>query len=46
MAFPPVNLPPLNNIINLPLEPHNPPIASDIVASQKYKKDVEISHGM
>jgi hypothetical protein len=42
---PPVPLPPLNNVINLPAQPQNPPIASDIVASHRYKKDIIVAHG-
>jgi hypothetical protein len=45
MALPPVALPPLNNIINLPPKPQNPPVASDIAASNRYKKDIEIAYG-
>jgi hypothetical protein len=45
MALPPVALPPLNNIINLPPKPQNPPVASDIAASYRYKKDIEIAYG-
>jgi hypothetical protein len=43
--LPPVPLPPLNNVINLPAQPQNPPVASDIVASHRYKKDIIVAHG-
>jgi len=45
MALPPVALPPLNNIVNLPPQPQNPPVASDVVASHKYMKDIVVAHG-
>ena len=45
-ANPPIALPPFNNVINLPPQPENPPVASDIVAAHKYKKEVIIAHGM
>lgn len=45
VPLPPVALPPLNGIIDLPPEPQNPPVASDIAASQSYKKDVMVAHG-
>jgi hypothetical protein len=41
----PIPLPPLNNVINLPPQPQNPPIAGDIAAAQQYKKDIIVMHG-
>lgn len=42
---PPVALPPVNNIIQLPPQPQNPPVAADIAASQRYKRDAIAAHG-
>jgi hypothetical protein len=44
--IPPVALPPLNNIINLPPQPQNPPVDRDIVVGHHYKKDIIVAHGM
>jgi hypothetical protein len=45
---PPVALPPINDIIELPPEPQNPPTAGDIEASLSYKHDISlaVAHGM
>jgi hypothetical protein len=45
-AIPAIALPPLNNVINLPPLPQNPPVASDIVASHIYTKEITIAHGI
>ena len=43
--LPPVALPPVNNVINLPNQPQNPPVAADIAAARQYKKSVLVAHG-
>ena len=44
-AAPPIPLPPLNDVINLPPQPQNPPVARDIAAAQQYKKNIIVAHG-
>lgn len=36
----------VNNIINLPPQPQNPPVAKDVAAGHKYEKEVLNAHGM
>jgi len=45
-AIPPVPRPPLNNIINLPPLPENPPVSKNVVDGYKYKEDMAVAHGM
>jgi hypothetical protein len=45
-AIPPVALPPLNNIINLPPQPQNPPVDRDVAVGHKYQTDMIVAHGM
>jgi hypothetical protein len=45
-AIPPIALPPFTNVINLPPPPQNPLVASDIVASHRYTKEITIAHGI
>ncbi|KIM73380.1 hypothetical protein PILCRDRAFT_15286 [Piloderma croceum F 1598] len=42
--IPPVALPPLNNIINLPPQPQNPPVDRDVVVGYHYNKDIVVAH--
>ena len=42
----PVTLPPLNNIINRPPQPQNPPVAKDVAEGHRYEKEISIAHGM
>jgi hypothetical protein len=45
MAIPCVALPPLNNVVNLPPRPQNPPVPRDITVGYKYTKDIVIAYG-
>jgi hypothetical protein len=45
MAIPRVELPPLNNVVNLPPLPQNPPVSMDIATGYKYAKDAVIAYG-
>jgi hypothetical protein len=45
-AIPPVPRPPLNNIINLPPLPENPPVSKNVVEGYRYKEDMAVAHGM
>ena len=46
LANPPIDLPPFNNIVNLPPRPQNPPVSRDVVSGHKYEKDMVVAHGM
>ncbi|KIM91120.1 hypothetical protein PILCRDRAFT_1323 [Piloderma croceum F 1598] len=43
-AIPPVPRPPLNNIINLPPLPENPPVSKNVVEGYRYKEDMAVAH--
>jgi hypothetical protein len=45
---PPIELPhvPLNDVVNLPPAPANPPNHDDVVRLINYRKDIEHAHGM
>jgi hypothetical protein len=45
-AIPPVPRPPLNNIINLPPLPENPPVSKNVVDGYRFKEDMVVAHGM
>jgi hypothetical protein len=45
-AIPAIDLPPLNDIVNRPPQPRNPPDAEDLVAGYMYEKDMLVAHGM
>jgi hypothetical protein len=45
-ALLPIALPPLNNVVNLPPQPQNPPSAVNVVEGRKYLGEIKIAYGM
>lgn len=43
-ALPPGALPPLNNVVNLPAQPGNPPSIEDVMAACTYCREITIAH--
>jgi len=44
-AYPPVALPPLNDVANRPVQPGSPPSVNDVLAARKYRNEIAVAHG-